>query len=354
MIAAHWVVALFVLGLGVAHIGAARPANHDLLRACGGFSDDDLAALRGGDPLSKTLSSQDRREIAIAGAIRIEVPARFFVDRLRDIETFKRSDMVLQIGRFGDPPKLEDLAPLQIEPSELRELRRCRVGNCAVKLPAGAIERFRMEVDWTAADVQVQVEHLSKRMLFENVLSYLDGGDQTLGSYHDSRRPVSPGEELRALMRNLDCTSGAHDDALRYLTEFPQKKPLGAENFVYWSKEAFGLKPVVSLTHVVIFQPPPNEPTFIASKGIYSSHYLDASLSLTWLLNATSGTVPAIDVLYVNRSRVDALGGRLGGIARGIAAGRQREGMARELRALKARLEADWQTAPDGARGVQR
>jgi hypothetical protein len=79
----------------------------------------------------------------------------------------------------------------------------------------------------------------------------------------------------------------------------------------------------------------------------------DASVSLTWLLNVTTGTESGIDLLYVNRSRVDALGGPLGAVARGIVAGRQRDGAVRELRTLKARLEADWRTAPDGARATQ-
>lgn len=341
-------LAVVVLVQGVPVLTA---ADRDVLRACGSLTDGDLSHLDKEEPVSRTLPTPDKREIAIAGAIRVGVPAEFFVRRLRDIVAFKHSPMVSQIGRFSDPPVLEDLASLRIDAADIREIRQCRVGDCAVKLPAGAIERFRTEIDWQAADADVQAERLSKQMLLQNVLGYLDGGDQTLGSYYDKPRPVSPAQEFATLIQNVDCASTALHEEFRYLTKFPRKKADGAESFVYWSKEGFGMKAVVSLTHVVIFQPKPEGLTLIASKGIYSSHYMDASLSLTWLLNVTTASGPGVEVFYTNRSRVDALGGLLGGVARGIATGRQRDGVVRELRRLKARLEADWRTAPDGISG---
>jgi transcriptional regulator with GAF, ATPase, and Fis domain len=76
--------------------------------------------------------------------------------------------------------------------------------------------------------------------------------------------------------------------------------------------------------------------------GLYSSHYLDASLSLTWLLDVDAGEDPAIDVVYINRSRVDAFGGAFGRLARSVASSRQRDGMLRELKALRDRLESEF------------
>ena len=59
---------------------------------------------------------------------------------------------------------------------------------------------------------------------------------------------------------------------------------------------------------------------------------------------------PAVNVVYVNRSRADALGGFFGGITRAVVSSRQRDGTVNELRALKGRLEASWREAPENRR----
>ncbi len=324
-----------------------------VLRTCGGMTDADLVRLNAGSAVARTLASEDRREIAVTGALRIEVPSEFFVKRLRDIAAFKRSEMVLQIGRFSDPPSMNDLASLTIDDADVEALRRCRVGDCGVKLSAPAIERFRTEINWRTADGKSQARDLVKRMLLEITVAYLNGGDQALADDQDKRRPVSPSRDLRALVKNLDCSQAAVPEIYRYLVEFPNSRPDGAESFTYWSKEAFGLKPFISLTQVIVYRPRPDGPTVVATKGLYSAHYMDASVAFTWLLNTRIGDEPAVDMLYVNRSRADALGGAFGGLARSIVAGRQRDGMVKELKALKARLESDWRTAPDGRRSLR-
>jgi hypothetical protein len=341
-----------VLGLMGVQAAAVTDQNGTaILQACGGFTGREISQLGDRQTIVRTLPSAERHELAVAGAVHMDIPAAFFVTRLRDIVSFKRSGLVAQVGRFSNPPTLDDLAALDVSPADIEAARACRVGDCAVKLPAGAIERFRTEVDWNRSDSNRQAVLLSKRLLFEHVLGYLEAGDRALGSYDDKRRSVNAGQEIETLVEHLSCPSGMTPAESHYLTAFPRDQPRDATSFIYWSKEAFGLKSVITVTHDMVFAPTATGRTLIASKGIYSSHYLDASVSLTWLLKTEGGT--GIDVLYVNRSRVDALGGPLGGLVRGIAAGRQRDGLRRELESLKARLEADWRAAPDGLRATR-
>lgn len=49
---------------------------------------------------------------------------------MRRIETLKRSAYVFAIGRFADPPAIEDLASLALDDEELSEVRGCRPGSC--------------------------------------------------------------------------------------------------------------------------------------------------------------------------------------------------------------------------------
>ena len=324
--------------------GAVQPPvspSTDVLRGCAGFGDDDIRRLDRGEAISRNLPVQDRHEIAVAGALRMNIPSEFFVTRLRDIASFKRSNLVLQVGKFGEPPTIADLDGLTIDGGDIEDIRRCRVGDCALKLPAGAIERFRVEVDWSRPDAARQASALAKQMLLEQTLAYLDGGDGALAPNRDKKRDVSPSQEFQQLMAGLQC-AGVPAASREYLARFPHGNPARAENFFYWSKESFGLKSLISTTHVMIFRSTPDGPTLIASRGMYSSHYLDASVSLTWLLKAGTDAHPAIDVVYINRSRVDAFGGPFGRPAKAIAASRQRTGMTREMAALKNRLEGLW------------
>ena len=337
--------------LGMAMTQASPPAGSDtnqkLWRSCGGLTDAEMARVATGTIAVKSLSSPEHDETAVAGAIRIFVPADFFVKRLRDIVAFKRSEMVLQIGRFSNPPSMTDVASLTLDPSDLDALRHCRVGSCGLKLPAADIERFRTTVNWTAADWREQATSLARRLLVENAAAYLERGDGAIGPISDRRKPVDSGAEFRGLMMNLACDRGAAPDFFTYLVEYPKNRPGEADEFLYWSKETFGMKAMISITHVVIHRAPGGA-LLIASKGLLSNHYLDASLGLTLVVPAGPAESPAIDLVYVNRSRADALGGLFGGITRAIVASRQRDGTVNELRALKTRLESSWREAADG------
>jgi hypothetical protein len=342
------------LAFGIAITGLWPPAYSasapQLWRSCAGLTDGDMQRVSGGGAAVKSLPSPERRETAVAGAIRIDVPLDFFVKRFRDIVAFKKSEMVLQIGRFSSPPALDDVASLTFDPQDLEAVRRCRVGNCALKLSAQTIERFRTTVDWNAANWRDQATVLGRRMLVELATKYLEHGDAALGPVADRRKTVDGAAEFRSLVGNLGCDREAAPEFFRYLVDYPRGKPPDAESFVYWSKESFGMKPVVSLTHVVMQRLSPEGPILIATKGLLANHYLDASLGLTMLFPAGSAEAPAVTVVYINRSRADALAGFFGGLTRGIVNSRQRDGTVNELRALKTRLEARWRESAESRR----
>lgn len=102
---------------------------------------------------------------------------------------------------------------------------------------------------------------------------------------------------------------------------------------------------MISLTHVVI-SPVQNGRAAIATKGIYASHYGDASLGLTLLLELGTPTAPRTLVVYVNRSRLDIMGGLFGAIKRPLIRSRARDGAARTMKALRDRTERQWREEP--------
>src|SRR4051794_11766593 len=61
-------------------------------------SDADLLRLDRGAVLTQTLESPDGREVTTFGAIRVSCTADVFATRVRNIEQFKASEYVIEIG----------------------------------------------------------------------------------------------------------------------------------------------------------------------------------------------------------------------------------------------------------------
>jgi hypothetical protein len=315
---------------------------HNFLRRYIGFSEDEIRAMERGKIVAKVLDTGEEREIASFGVARLAVPQAFFVEKFRDIGKFKRSDEVMQIGKFSDPPRLEDLSELRFESEDLEAIKRCRPGDCDVKMSSRAMGRFRAEVDWSAPDHLEQAAHLACEVLFEYVEAYLKGGNEALSVYTDHERPLRVSREFKAILSESPYVYEYAPELHRYLLDFPDAGRSNIDSFLYWSKEklGFGLKPVVSLTHVAIHNRSlrGEDGTLIASKQIYASHYFEASLGLTAVVDDATRT-PGSYLMYLNRSRADALRSGWSGLKRPIIEGSLRGGLEDSLKSIKARLE---------------
>ena len=128
----------------------------DFLRDQAGFSDSAIADVERGKSFAKLLHSDEKREIAVLGVVQVDVPKKFFVDRFRNIVTFKKSYAVPEIGMFSEPPRLDDLNGLSVPPRDIKDMRKCMIGDCKVRLSEQAIERFQKEIDWSAQNYQEQ------------------------------------------------------------------------------------------------------------------------------------------------------------------------------------------------------
>jgi hypothetical protein len=121
--------AFFGLGLGAALlIVVASPAAQsgsfvDSLLRRERFSAAELQAVNAGKAVVKSLDTPVRQELAHFGVVHIDAPTGLFVDRFGDIERFESGPGVLQIGRFGSPPRLKDLASLTLPAKDVRRWR---------------------------------------------------------------------------------------------------------------------------------------------------------------------------------------------------------------------------------------
>jgi hypothetical protein len=263
-------------------------------------------------------------------------PLSFYVEQLRDIEAFKKSPEVLQIGRFGGTPEASQMAGLTVEQSDVNDLKSCRPGDCGVKLDAEGIQVLASKearIDTASAALR---QHLAAY-----AQSSLRSGNAALIEYHDSSKPKRLADDLRLILDESAYLREGWPQLFRGVADFSGTLPAGLDGFVYWSQEKIGPRPVVSLTHVII-SPPAGGRAAIATKQIYASHYGHASLGLTILLDRSTAAAPRTRVIYVNRSRLDIFGGLLGSIKRPLVRSRARDGAERTMTRLRERVENNY------------
>jgi len=280
-----------------------------------------------------TLPSTAPTELAVVGATRIAAPKEEFFARVRDITRFKNGPEILQIGRFSNPPAIEDLAQLMVDRDDFDAVS-CRPADCGVRLSSAMIARIAREADGAAGDAQARGAAVFKQIVLEKAQAYAAGAADPMPEYDDGPKPIRPRPELEAIlaaMPEIGALLPPLPDHLRSM-----RSPLdGAEDFLYWSKEKFGIGPFITVTHVTIVCPSAAT-CVMATRDVYSSRYLDASVALAI---ATDAGPKAFDLVYDNRSRANALKGAFGALRRSIAERRSRGALEESLTRIKNLLE---------------
>jgi hypothetical protein len=259
-----------------------------------------------------------------------------YVQLAHNVEEFEKGENFRITKRISSPPRIEDFARLDLPDEDVVDLRTCRVGSCELKLSEAALTRVRKEIDWSKPTAEADAEALARRIAFEYVNGYLEGGDARLAVYRDSARSTFVAREFKSMVDRMPSLTEFLPDLKRYLLGFPKATLPNSESFLYWQEAKFGLKPTIRINHVVVSQQPTH--AVIASKMIYASHYFWTALELRVLVpDPTRG--PGFWFVSVNRSRSDGLSGFVGRLIRGKVQGEAEKGMLAALNMTKARTE---------------
>jgi hypothetical protein len=148
------------------------------------------------------------------------------------------------------------------------------------------------------------------------------------------------GEEFSALLDQSEFLTRRLPRLAERLRRYPDGQDGTIESFLYWSKETLGGKPIVIVTHVFIVQSdaPEIPEALVASRQVYANHYRTGSLALTALAGGRGGAPGYLT--YLNRSRIDVLGGLFAPVTRLIIERRLRAEAAEVVQGLRARLES--------------
>jgi hypothetical protein len=270
-----WALALVAV-LSAMFAERERPSAAERALAELGFSAADITAARSGSIVARLRPQSDDSAAFVIGVVRIAAPTQGLVDGIRQIEEFRKSGRVLQSGRFSSAPRPEDLQPLVFDRQDLEDLRRCRIGDCDIRVDAQTM-RESHGIDWSASDAPAEASRTLKHALLRLTNDYLTRGAAGMWVYHESETPDDSAAEFAKLLKSSPRLVAANPEFYRYLPAFPAPAPPRVESFMYWSKENLR-RPVVSVVQVFL-QPVPAEGGaryFVAFKHIYDSHYFRA------------------------------------------------------------------------------
>ncbi len=312
---------------------AAPPRLTDFLQHSIGFDAPQLAAVERGEPVVKVLEARDRRDVALFGIVTAPAPREQYVRALRDFATSLRTPTRTQVGIFSDPATESDVAAVTINSRDVSDMKNCKPGDCVVKLPATDMRRIHDQMNWSAppSDLQAQLSAYARRRLVEYVTDYRRRGDSAMAIYDDrGTLNVHSSEAFAAQLAESPYVYQTVPSLQNYLTTYPRGAlPAGAAEILFWSEDVLPrLRPILSVTHLVVYTPPelPGV-TLAAAKQIYADHYFETAVDLTCIVDRN----PGIYLLVLRRYRFDNLPGGILNI-RGRAIGALRDQLALDLR----------------------
>ncbi|HTG90693.1 MAG TPA: hypothetical protein VL914_10855 [Vicinamibacterales bacterium] len=303
------------------------------------FTAADLTMLQGGMVVARA-NAEKSGEIVTQAAVRILAPHAQVVSYYGQMISYVDGQVIQGFGQFSTPALLSDVAKLTFDRNDIDALKSCRAGSCDVRIGGAGLSAMQAAIDWKAPDYPDRVNEFARKTVVDYVTAYRARGDEALVTYNDNSKAVSLKSEWSSLLSRARNVHAFVPELARYLSGFPNDSLAGARDIIYWIKEDYGQKPIVSVVHAVMYTPKAGEDrTVVAQKYIYTSHYYDASLAVAWIASGTENGAPVTYILYSNRSRGDLLRGGFGGIARSVAEKMAREGAEQTLSMIKLVLE---------------
>jgi len=307
-----------------------------------GLNEDQIATIRNGQAVAKNLHSRTADEIFVFGAIYINGTPESYLKFSRDFDRLRQLPGYLAIQQFSNPPQLSDLKDFTFDSEDIKELKNCKPGDCKVQMPASSIEELHQSVDLSAPDAEQQVDQLLQKTVLERLIAYQREGNKALGVYNDKKNPTEVPEQFKYMLSYSRALPKYLPDFYNYLLTYPAGRPPNVTDTFYSAKVKFGLKPTLRVVQVLTMQgTKPTEPAYtIVEKQLYSSHYFETALDLTYcVVDTTDPKQPGFYLIMAMGSEQAGLTGFKGSIVRKVAVGRSASSLEKSLTVIKATLE---------------
>ena len=316
------------------------------------LSQDQMATLGKGQAVSKTLESRIADEVFLFGVVYVNATPESYVKAAYDFDRLRRLPNYLALEKFSSPPQLSDLKGFELDSQDIKDLKDCRPDHCNLQIPASTIADVHQGINWSDPDVEQQVDQMAQKKALQYLLDYQQRGNQALGVYNDKHDPTQVPEQFKYMLSYAKVLPKALPDYYNYLLDYPNGKPANVENMFYWEKVKFGLKPTLRMVQVLTMQGNnPHEPAYtIAEKQIYSSHYFETALDLTYCIRSDDPKQPGFYLIMIMGSEQAGLTGFKGSIVRSHAVGRGASNLQKSLTTIKNALEKNHEGSAEGGR----
>jgi hypothetical protein len=306
-----------------------------------GLSQDQIAAIRGGQAVTKIAKSRIPDEIFVFGAVYVKAPPERYLKLAYDFDRLRQIPGYEAIEKFSNPPQLSDLKGYTYDSEDIKALKNCKPNDCQLQVPASSIEELQKSVDLSAPDAAEKVNQYLHGIVIRRLLAYQKEGNQVLGVYNDKKNPTKVPEQFKYMLSYSQVLPKIVPDLYNYLLDYPKDKPANVQDMFYWDKVKFGLKPTLRVVQVVSMQGNnPHEPAYtIAEKQLYSSHYFETALDLTFCVSGDDPKQPGFYLIKFMGSEQAGLTGFKGSIVRRVAVGRSASSLQKSLTAIKDTLE---------------
>ena len=261
------------------------------------FTHDERRRLDQRDVVLRILPASGH-ELAVLAAGSLEVGSDALVASIRDMPGLKRGAYVPQIGVFSSPPQLNDVRDLTLDPADVKAIRNCqpqRPDDCDLKLEPDEITRLQAAAGPDPSN-SAAIEQEFRRILVDRAEQYGHRGDQ------EGQPQFTRLLQHSSYMKRLPHLA-------TYLEHYPAPAPGRSESFLYWSKETYAWKPMITITHVTILHGGEDQAApeiVVANRDLFSTRYTSGSLVVTLLLRDPE--VPSRRYLvYINRTWVDGV-----------------------------------------------
>lgn len=335
------VVAIVAAGAGALCQSQTPPDLQTFFQANIGLSKGEIASINSGQAVSKVLPSRTPSELFLFGAVYVHTVPEKYVELARDYEERRTVPSFLALGVLSDPPQLFDFNDFSFDADDIKALKSCEIGNCPIQLPGSAIKDFQAAIDWTAPDANEQVNRLLQKNALQDILGYQRGGNRVLDVYNDKKTPTEVARQFAYMLSYYSVLPERLPDFYRYLLTYPDAKPANVEDSFYWAKVKFGLKPTLRIVHVLKMHRDTESGTAcaVAEKQLYSSHYFETALDLTFCIEGSNPKQPGFYLIKVMASEQAGLTGFKGSMVRSVAIDRSISSLQRSLIAIKKILE---------------
>jgi len=306
------------------------------------LTQDQIAAIGMGQTVTKALPSRTAAEVFLFGAVYIHAAPEAYLQLARDFDRLRKLPNYLALGVFGNPPQLSDLKGFSFDDDDIQDLKDCKPGNCLIQAPASSIEELHRSIDLSAPDAKERVNELLRKDALQFLLAYQRDGNQALGVYNDKRNPTLVPQQFAYMLSYATALPEHLPDFYQYLLNYPSARPAKIEDTFYWAKVKFGLKPTLRIVHVVTMRgnATDEEACAIAEKQLYSSHYFETALDLSFCVpDSKDPANPGFYLIKTMGSEQAGLTGLKGSIVRNAAVGRSVSNLRSALTTIKDTLE---------------